>query len=387
MKSTPWKYTIPVVRAEERADGLYIVGEASGPERDQKGTEMDPSAILGFARQIEDAANSGSPIPYIDSHMKVGVMRELGHLEEASISPDYHLKVAVRLDEENPAAVYHYRQVQRGKQYGMSVKGDGVDYVITRDQNTGARVLRFTNVLLTEISATTAPSWVPSFGTVLARSIDGEDNEGEPEMPTPEQPAQIVETPVEAAPIETPVTAAAPVETPAVADPVVVRSEEPESSAETQVATPEVIDPEIERARISKADRDALETTFSAFIEQLKNLGIETAIPAPEVPAVVAPVEPVARSADQDVVEFHGISIERSQATVLTDIIAVEIERATVELQTQLDAKDKRITELENTPGTLPPAPVIRDKFSGGDEPELSKAEKFRAGLEHLYER
>lgn len=393
--STPWKYTIPVLRAEERPDGLYVIGEASGPERDTFGTEMDPAAILQFARQIEDASAAGNPIPYIDSHMKVGVMRELGHLEEASITPNYHLKVAVRLDEENPAAAYHYKQIQRGKQYGMSVKGDGVDYIITKDPDTGHRVMRFTNVLLREISATTAPSWVPSFGTVLARSAQGEDNEGEPEMPSPEQPAQIEET-AEAAQIETTDTAA-PIETPAVVnEPVAVRSEDPaESPVETQVEVPEAV-AEVERARISKADREALESTLTAFLERVKLLGIEPV--AESETTADEPTEPVVRSADPgpDLVDFHGISIERSAASALTDLLAVEIERATVEFQTQIAEKDARIAEkdarikdLESTPATTPPAPVVRDKFGDDDENErfskLTPNEKLRAGLAAVY--
>lgn len=168
--TAPFKYTITVEKAETTDEGLFIEGVASGMGVDSQGHEMDPSAIKGFEEQIRLRAEAGDPVPYLDWHNDKSVMAELGHVVKASVDPDFNLRIRVKLDEENPAAVLLHKRINRGKKFGMSVKGTA-DKWAERFDDAGRRVLRFFDVALTEVSNTTKPIWTPSFGTVLAKAV------------------------------------------------------------------------------------------------------------------------------------------------------------------------------------------------------------------------
>ena len=165
-----FKYTIAVEKAEKTDDGLFIEGVASGLGVDSQGHEMDPKAIAGFAEQIRMRAEAGDPVPYLDWHNQKSVMSDLGHVVAGDVDADWNLRIRVKLDEENPAAVLLHKRVLRGKKFGMSVKGTA-DKFARRIDETGRSVLRFFNVALTEVSNTTQPIWTPSFGTVLAKAV------------------------------------------------------------------------------------------------------------------------------------------------------------------------------------------------------------------------
>lgn len=169
-----WRITFPIEKAERRDDGLYITGLASGPEIDSEGERMERSLIHKFADQI----NSGGGLSlddrlvYRDAHAPDGVLRDLGWVTKAWVTDEGHLGVEVRLDELNPAATYLFRQLDRGKKYGMSVAGKVLDFVDEFVSELGKTVRTYRDVVLTEISNTTRPAWTPSFGSVLSKAID-----------------------------------------------------------------------------------------------------------------------------------------------------------------------------------------------------------------------
>lgn len=167
-----WRITFPVTKAERRSDGLYITGEATGPEVDAERERMHKNAIEGFQSQITKAVADGSPLPYRDAHAKDGVLRDLGHIVKGWLTEQMHLGIEVRLDEDNPAALYLFNQVQKGKQFGMSVMGMVEDYIDEYVSDIGHVVRTYKAVALEEISNTTRPAWTPSFGTVLSKAID-----------------------------------------------------------------------------------------------------------------------------------------------------------------------------------------------------------------------
>jgi len=171
MDKIAFKYTFPILKAENRDDGIYLVGFASGPEIDRDEERIAPEAIVRFAQQIEDRVASGDPLPYRDAHAPDGVLRDLGVLTKAWVNEHFHLGVEVRLDAENPASKYLFEQVKRGKQYGMSVSGSVLDWADEFVEGLGKAVRTFKHVILDEISNTTRPAWYPSFGTVLAKSV------------------------------------------------------------------------------------------------------------------------------------------------------------------------------------------------------------------------
>lgn len=367
-----WKYTIPVLRAEEAADGKYLVGEASGPERDLHQTEMSPEAITDFAAQIAERVAAGDPIPYVDAHAKDGVMRVLGHVIAGSVTPDFHLVIRVKLDDLNPAAQYLWNSVTRGKQFGMSIGGNGVAhrYVRTADGN---RVIRFTKVLLQEISNTTRPSWVPSFGTVLARSVDTGVNEVSEELTRDEET-----TAPEAAPAE---------ETTEVA----TSDEQTETPVENAAPEPtdevDTTDDEVERARIAKRDAEALKTAMLALIDQINALGInvEDHQATPETPEPTT-VENSDTGAEETV-EMGGIRVQRDIATAMTAFVTSEIERAVAPLKDELTKRDAYIEELLRLPAGKVPAPVVREKFDSEMDriKAMSPEDRLRESLSHIY--
>jgi hypothetical protein len=368
-----WKITIPVERAEERADGMYIVGEASGPERDTHGTQMAPQAILDFARQISDAASNGQPLPYVDAHTKDGVLRELGAVVEGAITSNFHLKIGVRLDDANPASQYLHQQIVRGKQYGMSIRGDNAEYEITKGE--GGRVLQFTKVNLLEISNTTRPSWVPSFGTVLARSVDGLDESGEPTDMTDAERAAAAEQ--ETAPVvET---------TEQVTEDTTESTERTEETTETPEATSGEETEDVERARISKKDADALVASYAALGDQLKALGVI----AQETPVVTPENNETVENSDagDEMVELAGITVQRSVADAVQVFLTGEIERATAALNATLVERETYIAQLEALPAGKIPAPIVREKFENvlPDLSRMTPEERLHFGLEGLY--
>lgn len=170
---TNWRITFPIEKAEQRDDGFYVIGLASGPEIDATDERMDQELVYRYADQIN--ASGGltldAHLPYRDAHAQDGVMRDLGWLTNAWINDQQRLAVEVKLDEDNPAAMYLFRQLKRGKKYGMSVAGKVLDYVDEWVAEVGKTIRTYKDVILTEISNTTRPAWTPSFGSVLAKAI------------------------------------------------------------------------------------------------------------------------------------------------------------------------------------------------------------------------
>ena len=385
MSTNNWKITIPVDRAEETSDGLFIYGQASGPERDSHGTEMDTTAIEDFAKQIEERASAGDPIPYLDHHQKDGVLRELGTVVSGSVDNDYRLNVAVRLDEENPAARYLHSRIKRGKQSGMSIAGDGVQYKMLRDETTGEQVIRFLRIALKEISNTTRPSWVPSFGTVLARSIEGEEN-GEvmaEELVKADAPAEQVENVAaeSAAPVVADVVEEqAPVEAAAVEDAPVVENAQVE---EAPVADAPV-EAEVERARIAKKDAKAFMAALKALHEQVAALGITE---DEETVAETVEATPVEATAPEDNVDFNGVAINRDLADAITAFVTSKVDESTAVLRETVEKQADYIKALEEMPAGKVPAALVRGKFESDeiDLGSLTPEDRLRYALKNLY--
>lgn len=374
-----WKYTIPITRAEETDDGFFLEGEASGPERDTHGTRMSPEAIQDFARQIADRVEMGNPLPYIDQHLKRGVTRQLGDVLFGVVNPENsHLRVRVQLDEDNPNAMMIHKKIAlRGKQYGMSIAGSNADFDWEYDEQ-GNKTPLFTKVELSEISHTPAPSWVPSLGTVLARSIEEDDGQ-EIEMSD--------ELDTTAADEQTPVTEAEQ-ETPVASDENVELSEQPEAEAEvtaeeateeTEVENTDSEDEqEVERARIAQADRAAVLEAFGNLATQLRNLGMD-------------PVEAVQPAADTtpDATEPQNVENSENGETdeVTRETVAEMVTEALKPLSETIDRQTAYINELENLPAGKKPAPLVREKFES-DEPRLedmSSEERMRYALNAIY--
>ena len=256
MNAINFKYTIPITKSSAEEDGLYIEGAATGPEVDLQDERIAPEAIADFARQIRDRAEAGDHIPYYDEHDKGGrsVLKHLGDLVDGTITDKGHLWVKVRLNEDNPAATFLYRQIQKGKKFGMSISGDVPDAGWTDEivKSIGRKIRTFKQVILTHIANTTRPVWTPSLGTVLNRAVEKALSEGE---------TMAEETVVES----TKETQETTTETPATETTTETTTEE------TRVETPETpAAEETNEASGLDAKIDALLAGFATLVEALK---------------------------------------------------------------------------------------------------------------------
>jgi phage head maturation protease len=335
MSNIHFKYTVPISKAEVDDDGLYIVGEATGPEIDSQEERIHPEAIKAFAAQIKDRLAAGDPIPYLDEHDKStsgrGVLRHLGDLVDGEITENDHLRVRVRLNEDNPAATFLYRQIQAGKKFGMSINGDVLEWSDELVKSIGRKVRTFKSVILTHIANTTRPVWTPSLGTVLNRAVEkalADEGNGE------EMAEEIVveSTKVETTTEETPVEETTTVET---------------KTEETKVETPAETPAEESPANNSlESKMDALITAFSSLAEALK----------PQTPAPV--------------------TVERSEP----ETTEPEISKSEVDRIADLEAELANLKQKSSTPTPPMITKAQNDEFEGLLK-SMSPQERLRMAL------
>lgn len=353
-----FKYTFPIAKAEKRADGLYLVGYASGPEIDSEGERMAPEAIERFAAQINE---TGSSLVYRDAHQPDGVLRDLGTITKAWVTEKFHLGVEVKLDERNPAATFlHENIMERGKQYGMSVAGHVVDYAREYVEEVGKSVLTYKNVVLDEISNTTRPAWYPSFGSVLAKSIkDAASETTEDTMRKTAENAEL-DAPVEDA-TKSEDAATTAEDTTEKADDAAATTDSTEKAAEGEAAedTTEKAD-EADAEGVEKAGRRVSATTaatllgaFSTIQTALTDIGV---LAAPEAAADAAATSE--KSAD----EADGDTTEKSDAS--TDAVGTEL----ADLRKALEQATARISELEARPTAAAPGAITDTSKAASDE-------------------
>jgi hypothetical protein len=195
-----WKLTIPLQKSE-REDGWYIRGVAAGTEPDLEGDVLTENCIRSFATQINE-----SPVPFKDWHAQNTIMADMGLVEKAWLESGSQLGVEIRLDEDHPSAQYLWKQLGKGKQYGLSVEGGVTKYEFdTARKSKNGFGRNIDEVTLREVSCTTKPVYTPSFGTVLRKALD-EAIEAEsvakgettsmPEVTPQADPAETTQTPV-----------------------------------------------------------------------------------------------------------------------------------------------------------------------------------------------
>ncbi len=348
-----FKYTVPISKAEADDDGLYLYGEAAGTEVDKHQERMSPEAIKAFAQQIKDRYFEGSPIPYVDEHDKAtsgrGVLRHLGDVVDGGITGEDHLWVKVRLNEKNPAATFLYSQiVDEGKQYGMSIQGQVLEFVDEIAKAVGSKIRTFKSVVLDHIANTTKPVWTPSLGTVLNRAvIKALEDEGNGEDMT--QP-QVVES--------TKVTEETTTETPNVEETTTVTAEATTEETQPEVEVEEIVAETPETPAVSglEAKLDALLTGVAALVESIK----------PQIPE---PVLEVARA-------------EEATETPEPEIV----EKA--EDDPRIAALEAALAELEQRSASPRPPVLVtkaeRDEFEGLMT-SLTPQERMRVALAALH--
>jgi hypothetical protein len=422
---TNWRITFPIEKAEQREDGIYIVGLASGPEIDATGERMSEDLVSRFADQINSTGGLAlsNRLPYRDAHAPDGVLRDLGWLTKSWVNDEQRLAVEVKLDEENPAALYLFRALKRGKQYGMSVAGKVIDFADEFVTEIGKTVRTYKDVILTEISNTTRPAWTPSFGSVLAKALADEATEpvalnpndtasaesadGGPNVVSDESNANAQAEPVaesQEQPVETPeapevTTPEAEVPAPA-AETVVV--EEPVAEAAVTADADQPVETEkssdgyaaisaaytLESLMSILADDDspeaanlksAAESIMAFLAARLAAKSDETHLAAEEVvEGITTPEETAEKAASEEpgeIVETPAVETP-SEPTPAADIDAL------VRSVTELTAK---VAELEARPTTTLP-PIVERAESDFSEftkamAELTREQRLRVAM------
>lgn len=273
----PFRYTFGITKAEQRADGFFITGEASGPEIDATNERMAPEAIRRFSAQITAQAANGTPLPYRDAHAQDGVWRDLGEITRAWIDERLHLGVEVKLDEDSSAAMYLFKQLQKGKKYGMSIAGTVLDYADEFVSSVGRMIRTYKDIVLTEISNTTRPAWTPSFGTVLSKAIDeatAESIAAQGENVDPEETTLAAGEPVETTPADdVEKTEETPVE---VTDGEATEKSEEDAAAESEVEKTDEPEADASDEDVEKSDEEpAAEEATEETTEKADEAGTE----------------------------------------------------------------------------------------------------------------
>jgi phage head maturation protease len=365
-----FKYTFPITKAEKRADGIYITGYASGPEVDSEGERMAPEAIERFAAQINDT-DTDTRLVYRDAHAPDGVLRDLGDITKAWVTEKFHLGIEVKLDEANPAAVYLYKQLDKGKQYGMSVAGHVVDYVDEFIDSANTVVRTYKNVVLDEISNTTRPAWYPSFGSVLSKSVKDATSAGEGDTALGKEVTGdlVVEDAAKSDEAEATEDTTTKAADEVVADSTEKAADDAAVEDTTEKAADAASDEDVEKAgrRVSAATAAELRAMHEAITNALTAVGVIEAPAAAEGEAE--------KSADN----AGEATTEKSSAS--TDAESTEL----AELRKALEQATARIATLEAQPTAQVPG-AITDTTKSTDElgdllAKASPAERLRIAM------
>ena len=399
-----FKYTFPIAKAEQRSDGAYIVGYASGPEVDTEGERMTPEAIERFSAQINDAPD-GEKLVYRDAHAPDGVLRDLGDITKAWVNEHFHLGIEVKLDMENPAAAFLFRSVLKGKQYGMSVAGRVIDYADEYLADAATVVRTYKNVALDEISNTTRPAWYPSFGTVLSKSIKDAASTASTGVTVDKNELldAVVEeaTKSEAVPADD-ITKASDAAMDAADATYVLSSllrllgdetDEPKDAAllrtaiaavqeyiamETaEIGTPEDVATTAEHANVMMSetptndDASAVEKAKLSGVTSAKLLGLYNTMAAEliDLGVIEAPAatEEIVTESEKSASDAEEDTVEKTDATEATADVVEKSE--TDDLATELKKANERIAALEARPATALPGLVTDEtKKAAGDE-------------------
>ena len=316
---------LPLEKAE-RDDGKWIIkGKASGLGVDQENYIMRPQAIQSMARSINE-----SPVPFKDWHPKGSILGEdLGVVISAQVSPEWDLDVEVELDPTHPISQRIWSQIDKGKQYGMSVHGKAEDFKVEFEQSIGKNALAIYSVDIDEVSITTKPIWTPSLGTVIKKAIDEAESKS-----VDIGDISNMETPVQVGDVITVTDTNQPTDS----EPIVAKNEEvvTSSAPENVVAASELV--VVEKAVSTDTAREArklaklvtLHKQFGTLLEELE-----------------LTVEPQSNSIDES---SEPVTVEKSASD--DDDRYIRLEKALNETRDQLEILKSQIPDTP-IPGVL----------------------------------
>lgn len=323
--SVDFRTTLELAKSDTGEDVWRITGIAAGTDVDREGDVITPEAIRQFAEQINT-----SFVPFRDWHQENTVLADMGQVTKAWINEDFRLGVEVELDKDHPGAQYIWRKLDKGKQFGMSVRGKSTNFRYDIDKSTGARVRLHNNVVLSEISLTTKPIYTPSLGTVLRKAVDElasiEPIERGEEIVEPNN--EIVESVVE--------------------EQVAPQTPEQEPSAPEEVPVEETTEDAVEKSVTAETARDARKLTklvrlHREMAELIADLGLDEAAEAPE---------PVDSGTTADTAKSEEEAPAEASTPDTASLVKSAIEESTAALRAEIEALKALIPEHQ-APGAL----------------------------------
>lgn len=161
-----FKFFMDVRKAYQDKGEWYLQGVASGLLEDGDDERVSINVLKKFVEAI--------PLPLIDAHDPSGsILAEIGEVVMAEIldDDDSSLFIKARLDKENPAVQYMVKKIQDGKKFAFSISGDEPIAKTVWSEKLNKFIDEIIEVVPTNISVTTRPSYKPSFAEVLAKAL------------------------------------------------------------------------------------------------------------------------------------------------------------------------------------------------------------------------
>lgn len=168
-------------------DGEWMIeGVAGGTLIDEDDEKISVKVLEQFVDFL--------PLPLKDAHPSMGpVMGKLGDVIDGRVAPikgiegEFELFIKARLDKENPASQYLWKQLQAGEKWGFSVDSNEVVTETTYDKMNGKFVTTFVSCIPDNVSVTSEPAYSRSFIQVAEMALKKEKKELKREALTEEE--------------------------------------------------------------------------------------------------------------------------------------------------------------------------------------------------------
>lgn len=176
-KSCDFDFGTDVIKTYEEEGDLYLIGEASGLEKDRDGERMELGTLQKMAKDIADGYidefGNLKPVVLKNTHLRDGITTEIGELTDAWVNENQRLAVKAKLYKENPDAKWlHVATTEKGKKFGLSIEGKAWETAGEYDPITKSRGTVLKDVFLRGIAVTSQPSWTKSWFQTIQKSFD-----------------------------------------------------------------------------------------------------------------------------------------------------------------------------------------------------------------------
>lgn len=158
-----------VRRADDGTEKYVVEGLASTTDLDLTGERMAETAITSMAKSIES-----HPI-YLNSEHRPDWDSDFGQVVKLTETPDHQLFMEAELDPDHYRTKTLVKGLDKGKQLGLSIEGEVVEYGFDWMDDVKRAVKTYKNVLLKKISVTGTPAVPETWLNAIAKSVDWSD--------------------------------------------------------------------------------------------------------------------------------------------------------------------------------------------------------------------